>query len=130
MNVTLAQCLAVAVGGAGGALCRYGLSSAFAIIYPSRFTLATFIANVLGSFLIGITYVLIVERELLAPLYRQLLMVGFLGAFTTFSTFSLESLGLLQKGQVVAAVSYMFASVLLCLLAVAAGFSLARLFSN
>lgn len=126
MGTTLYQLIAVGSGGAAGALCRYGVSAWVASAFPSKFNLATLLINVVGSLLIGIAYVLIVEKMLLPPVLRQLLMVGFLGAFTTFSTFSLEALALLHSGQVGGALAYIFASVVLCLGAVAIGFTVTQ----
>lgn len=126
MNGMTIQMLAVAGGGALGALSRYGLSGWFATAFPGKFNVATLVINVLGSLLIGAAYVLIVEKMLMPPVFRQLIMVGFLGAFTTFSTFSLEALALLHGGQMVGALLYMFTSVLLSLAAVAIGFTLTQ----
>ncbi len=111
----------IALGGAGGALARYGL---YVLVHgedPVRFPWATLAVNALGSFAIGIAYVLIVERGMLHPDWRHIAMIGFLGAFTTFSTFSLEALSLFEAGQVGLAVSYVLLSVAACLLAVWAG---------
>ncbi len=121
MNITAVQLCAVASGGAIGALSRYGLGVWFATLLPGRFNPATLVVNVLGSLLIGVAYVVIVEKVMLPPIWRQLVMVGFLGAFTTFSTFSLEVLGLVYAGQLTAALAYMVASVLFSVAAVALG---------
>lgn len=70
--------------------------------------------NVLGSFVIGILYVLIVERQVVHADWRGVLMVGFLGAFTTFSTFSLETIALFEAGHAVQAAGYMVGSTIVC----------------
>jgi CrcB protein len=127
MSGNLWQLFAVAGGGALGALGRYGLTLWFAQAFPAKFNLATLMANIVGSLLMGVGYVLIVERALLPGAFRYLLMVGLLGAFTTFSTFSLEALQLLQSGQWVGAIGYVLASVLLSLVAVFAGYFLTQL---
>ena len=88
--------LAVALGGAIGAVSRHGLAHLFPPSIDS-FPWATWSANIIGSVLIGICYVLIVEKGLLADHWRPLLMVGFLGALTTFSTFSLDVVILWQN---------------------------------
>lgn len=109
--------LAVAIGGAFGAMARYGVSVAFAGAHW-KFPVATLVVNVGGSFAIGVLYVLIVEKGVLPPVWRHALMIGFLGAFTTFSTFSIESLHLLQIGQWQTALFYIAGSFMLSLCAV------------
>ena len=120
--------IAVAIGGALGAMARYGVSTLVFDASSQRFPYATLSVNVLGSFLIGILFVLIVEKGLLPPEMRSILMVGFLGAFTTFSTFSLDALGLWQNGHLFMALIYALGTVVLCLAAVAASVWLTRLF--
>lgn len=119
--------IAVAAGGAIGACLRYSLAIGFAPL-GFRFPVATFIANTLGSFLMGLGFVLIVERALLSDTWRHLLLVGLLGAFTTFSTFSIESYSLLKDELYKAAAIYMFASVLISLFSAAMGVALAKNF--
>lgn len=123
----LKDILFVALGGASGALSRYGLVTLMHAGGYVRFPYGTMIVNVLGSFLIGIMYVLITERLALHPDWRSVLMVGFLGAFTTFSTFSLEAITLLENGQPGSAAAYVCASVGICLLAAWTAIVLTRL---
>lgn len=113
--------LAIAVGGALGALSRYWVVGIISSLFERTFPFGTLVVNILGSLLIGILYVLIVEKLDVAAEWHAITMVGFIGAFTTFSTFSLETLMLFQEGRVVAAVTYILSSVLVCLLAVGAG---------
>jgi CrcB protein len=120
--------IAVAIGGALGAMARYGVSSLVFDASSQRFPYATLSVNVLGSFLIGILFVLIVEKGLLPPEMRSILMVGFLGAFTTFSTFSLDALGLWQNGHLLLALVYALGTVVLCLAAISIAVWLTRLF--
>ena len=77
----------------------------------------TLTVNLIGSFFIGIMYVLIAERMALHSDWRNITIVGFLGAFTTFSTFSLEAITLLENGFVLNAFSYVFGSLILCFFA-------------
>ncbi|TVZ39202.1 CrcB protein [Alteromonadaceae bacterium 2753L.S.0a.02] len=114
---------AVAAGGAVGAMARYGVSVVLATQHI-KFPIATLTVNVLGSFLMGVCYVIIVEKGLIAQEWRHVVMIGFMGAFTTFSTFSLESLHLLQSGHFLTAASYMIISLLACVLAVFLGITI------
>lgn len=120
--------IAVAIGGALGAMARYGVSTLLFDASTQRFPYATLSVNVLGSFLMGILFVLIVEKGLLPAEMRSILMVGFLGAFTTFSTFSLDALGLWQNGHLLLALVYALGTVVLCLAAISIAVWLTRLF--
>ena len=117
--------LAVAIGGAVGALSRFGMGqwladSGYAHLHP-----ATFLVNVIGALLIGILFVG-AERFTLSEPARLGMSVGFLGAFTTFSAFSLQLLTDIQEGEVLRAVSYAAATVFLCLISCLVGVELAR----
>ena len=118
--------IAVAIGGALGAMGRYAVSS-WVFQINHKFPFATLAINVLRSFVMGILFVLIVERTLLSMEMRSLLMIGFLGAFTTFSTFSLDALGLWQNGLLFLALLYVLATVGLCLVAISSSIWLTRL---
>ena len=111
----MSQILAVALGGAAGALARHGVSSAVAAAFGTRFPLGTLVVNVAGSFAMGWLFALFIGRVDLSPELRLLLTTGLLGAFTTFSTFSVETLVLLQAGRWLAAVANVALSVALCL---------------
>ena len=119
--------LSIAIGGAMGAMGRYWVSSCLLPISSYKFPYATFSVNVVGSLLMGILYVLIVERGGLPEQARHLLMVGFLGAFTTFSTFSLDAISLWQNGGQTMALMYVFSTVFSCLLAIIVAIWLTRL---
>ena len=119
--------LFIALGGAGGAVSRYLLSNYVHSWTNHNIPFGTLAVNVLGSFLIGILYVLIMEKMTIHQDWRSVLMVGFLGAFTTFSTFSLESIRLLEQGHIGSALFYILASVTLCILAVWCAAVLTRL---
>lgn len=120
------QYLMVAVGGALGAVARYaGYRVALRLEWHAA--LATLGINVLGSLLIGMMYVVLTERSGLSPNTQSLVTIGFLGAFTTYSTYSLDALKLLEQGQIVLALGYLLGTLLLCLLAVWLGAMLVRL---
>ncbi|MCX2981244.1 fluoride efflux transporter CrcB [Halieaceae bacterium IMCC14734] len=110
--------LLIALGGAGGALARHWLSSVMSASSANHFPIGTLSVNVLGSFLIGVMYVIIVEKGLIHPDWRSVFIIGFLGAFTTFSTFSLEAVTLLENGHAAMAAGYVLLSVATCLLGV------------
>ncbi len=117
---------AVASGGALGAVLRYSISVFFISNDQSAFPWPTLIANAIGAFFIGVIYVLIIERGFIAEAWRPFLMIGLLGALTTFSTFSLEAVHLIQQTQWFLAVVYTLSSVLLCLLLTWLGMTLMR----
>jgi CrcB protein len=119
--------VAVAVGGALGAMARYAISTWIFQVSNHKFPYATLTVNVLGSFVMGILFVVIIERSALPVEMRSLWMIGFLGAFTTFSTFSLDALGLWQNGHLFMALLYVLATVVLCLLAISSSIWLTRL---
>ena len=108
--------LFVALGGAGGAVARYLLGSLVHSLWAGAWPVGTFLVNLAGSAGIGAVFVLL-ERGSLHPDWRSVLMVGFLGAFTTFSTFSLETVELWQQGEPALALAYVLASVIGCVLA-------------
>jgi len=118
---------AVAIGGALGAMARYALSTWVFDVSNHKFPYATLTVNVIGSFVMGILFVIIVEKAALPTEMRSLLMIGFLGAFTTFSAFSLDALGLWQNGHVFLSLVYMLATVVLCLVAISSAIWLTRL---
>ncbi len=121
------QLLLILLGGGVGSLCRYGLSHATYLWIGRGFPYGTLVVNVLGSFLMGFLTVLLVERlNGQAPMLRALLLVGFLGGFTTFSSFSIETLSLLESGDIVKAILNIGISLCLCLIAVAMGAMLGR----
>ena len=117
--------LAVALGGAVGAMARVGLAVGLARA-SGGWPWATLLANVLGAGLMGLLYVIVVERGGVGPHWRPLLMAGGLGAFTTFSTFALESLLLVSSRGWLAAAGYVLITNALVLAAVTAGVGLGR----
>ena len=121
--------VAVAVGGALGAVSRYSFGLVALALIGNRFPWATLGVNVVGSFLIGLAAVVIGDRIVDGELWRPLVIVGFLGAFTTFSAFSLDTLLLLQQGNYNTALAYMLGSVALCLGGTVSGMQLAKIFA-
>jgi fluoride exporter len=93
-----ARYIMVMVGGAVGSLTRYVTGSAATSRFGGRFPLGTFVINVSGSFLIGVLMTLLTERFQPHPNWRLLLVVGFLGGYTTFSSFEYESFRAVHDG--------------------------------
>lgn len=120
------QVLAIAAGGALGALLRYFAVNAVAAWLGRGFPWGTLLVNVSGCLLMGVLYVLFVERSALAPEWRLGLLTGVLGAYTTFSAFSIETLQLFEEVGLVPALANVALSVVLCLLAVWLGAGLGR----
>jgi fluoride exporter len=120
------QLLAIAGGGALGAVLRFAMSSTIYRILGREFPYGTLAVNVLGSLLMGFLFVVLVERLALSAEWRAALLIGLLGAFTTFSTFSFETLALFESGQLFKAFLNIILSVCLCLAATWLGLSLGR----
>ncbi len=121
------QIMAIAIGGALGAVSRYLVIGLVTDWLGKSFPYGTLIVNVLGSFLIGILYVVVVQKMHVSPELKSIMVVGFLGAFTTFSTFSLEAFNFINEGLVLNAITYILSSVILCIISVWAGVSAAKL---
>jgi CrcB protein len=121
--------LAVAAGGALGSLARFWLAAGMAELTGPRFPWGTLLINVLGSLVIGLVaaVTLTPARVAMHPDLRVFLMVGVCGGFTTFSAFSLQTLELMQAGDIAPAAGYIVGSVVLCLAAVWSGWLLGRL---
>lgn len=111
---------AVAVGGALGALARYGLSVALPPL-PGHFPLATFLTNLAGGLAIGVLIVLLTEAYAAPPLLRPLLVTGVLGGFTTFSTYAVDVEHLLGARALAVALSYLLGTLAAALVATWAG---------
>ena len=117
---------AIAAGGALGAVMRFWVSGGIYAWLGRGFPYGTLSVNLIGSFIIGIAFVLLTERLTLGAEVRSFVLIGFLGAFTTFSTFSLETLILLQEGLLFKAAANILLSVLLCIIATWGGIILAK----
>jgi CrcB protein len=102
----------VAVGGSLGALSRYGLSTYIARQYRSAFPWGTLVINLTGCFLIGLAFALGFERNVLGPSARLACMARFLGAYTTFFTYALESVNFAGNGTITVTITNIVASTL------------------
>lgn len=119
--------LVIALGGALGALSRYGLGVWISNKWNQGFPLHTFLINISGAFLLGFLNILFIERLTISPLWRLGIGVGFLGAFTTFSTFGFEVITLLEGGSFFTAGLYTLLSIVVGFTGVALGVGLARI---
>ena len=112
--------LMIAIGGAIGSVLRYVIGRAVQGISTTGFPVGTLVVNVVGCFLIGVFVRFLLNMQT-SPDLRALLVVGFCGGFTTFSTFSYETVGLIEGGDYARATVYVVASVTVCILATFAG---------
>lgn len=119
--------LAVAIGGALGSIMRYLLSKYVQKLAGLEFPIGTLFVNILGAFLIGIAFSYLVEKLAIHPIARALLITGFLGGFTTFSTFSYESFSLLSEAEYLKFFLYIFITNGVGILGTFLGFNLGRL---
>ena len=117
----LQETAAIALGGALGAVSRYWTGYAVTTWLGSNYPYGTLLVNITGSLLMGVLYVLMIEKTHLSSLWRSVSIVGFLGAFTTFSTFSLQAFALFEESRFIAALGYVLISVTVCILAAAGG---------
>ena len=122
----MTQALAIAAGGAIGALLRYWTSTAVHSRLGAAFPYGTLTVNVAGSLLMGFLYIWLIERLAVGPALRAFRLIGVLGAFTTFSTFSMETLNLLESGQPGRALANILVSVTVCIIAAGLGVFAAR----
>jgi len=123
----LQNVLWVAAGGAVGSVLRFAVSLASPRVFTPDLPIGTFLVNVLGSFVIGLPYSF-AERESFSEHATAFLFVGLLGAFTTFSAFSLDSVRLFQEGRTLAAAAYILGSNAGALIAALTGYMLGKMF--
>jgi fluoride exporter len=121
MPVWFGMTVMVAIGGAFGSVSRYWLSEGIHYFFDRGFPIAILVVNVLGSLLMGFLAVYIIDKMDPDYFLRTLVLIGFLGAFTTFSTFSLDTVALFNRGAYGLALLNIGLSVVLCLFAAAAG---------
>jgi fluoride exporter len=117
----LLKYLMVGVGGGLGSILRFWLGSYIGGRLGSRFPYGTFVINVTGSFLIGMVLTILAEKTQWSPNWRYLIPIGFIGGYTTFSTFEYETLRLVQDGQMVTAMFNVVGSVMVGFAGVWAG---------
>jgi CrcB protein len=116
----------IGTGGFIGSIARYLTQQGISRVLPVIFPYGTLLVNVSGSFLIGILYALTDRGNLVSPEWRFFLATGFCGGFTTFSTFSYETYGLLREGEYLFVFLYIVLSVTVSLLATVMGVTLIR----
>jgi CrcB protein len=112
----LNQIFLIAAGGAVGSVLRFLMSTSVHGILGRAFPYGTLAVNVLGSFIMGLLYVLLIDRFNMSGEWRAALLVGLLGGFTTFSSFSIETLNLFESGETVKALLNILLSVGVCII--------------
>jgi CrcB protein len=120
------QLVAIAIGGAVGAVLRFLVSTSVHRVVGKDFPYGTLTVNVLGSLLMGFLFIMLVERQISSIELRSGILFGVLGAFTTFSSFSFETLALVESGELAKALINIFMSVTCCLLATWIGLGIGR----
>ena len=117
---------AIAFFGILGCWARFAQTNLVQTVYGREFPYATMSINVMGSFIMGFLFVETLERLTIAPALRTGILTGFIGGYTTFSTFEMETLLLAEGGQILKAAIYLLLSVILGLLAAFGGAYIAR----
>jgi CrcB protein len=117
------QLILIALGGALGSVCRYGLSTVVQRLTSPFFPYGTFVVNVVGCLVFGVIIGAARERFVLGPSERAFLLIGILGGFTTFSTFTYETFALLQDGETVRALTNALGQLVCGLVALWAGYA-------
>ena len=125
-GTTMANIFIIGIGGFLGAISRYGVALWIGQRWGRNFPLGTFLINISGSFLIGLLMSLFTERFMVNPQWRLLLVVGFLGAYTTFSTFEYETGALMKDGEWLIAMLNVVLSVIVGFIALKLGEVIAK----
>ena len=120
------QLIAIAIGGAVGSVLRFMVATNVHRFMGKDFPYGTLTVNVLGSLLMGFLFIMLVERQISSVELRSGILFGLLGAFTTFSSFSFETLALMESGDWAKALVNVFVSVSACLLATWIGLGIGR----
>lgn len=118
----------IGLAGAVGTLLRYWLSESIAKRFGETFPIGTLIVNLIGCFLAGLLFYLLLDRELVSPVVRTVVLIGLLGGFTTFSAFGLQTFTLMRDGAVGLALLNIGLSNVGGLMMVWVGYSVARVF--
>jgi CrcB protein len=126
LHPTIRTPIAISLGAIPGALCRYYLTLSLTSWLGNKFPFGTFLINVTGSLLMGFFVTLTLERAISSPDLRLIVAVGFLGSYTTFSTYALDTSLLLSSGNYISGLYYGLGSALLGLIGLQFGSWLAR----
>ena len=118
--------IAIFLGGGCGALSRYLIIDQINKISSNSFPYGTTLVNVLGAFLIGIIYYLLISKIIINEQLKVFITIGFLGGFTTFSSFNLDFFKLIESGNIFLAIVYALASFLITIVAFYIGYSLTK----
>ena len=124
----MAILLSIFLGGGFGALLRFLISEQINRLFLNSFPLGTIVVNVLGAFLIGLAVSYFSGKVNFSQNMKMFLIIGFLGGFTTFSTFNLDFYQLFSNGEIVASLLYLFATFILTVIAFYLGLSLVKFF--
>ena len=124
----MALIISIFAGGGLGALLRYGVISNISKILPSTFPYGTLTVNILGALLIGIVYSLLSQKISISENLKLFITVGFLGGFTTFSTFNLDFFQLIESSKIAAAMIYALGTFITTIIGFYGGYSVIRLF--
>jgi fluoride exporter len=124
--MTLYTLFAIGIGGFLGAVSRYLVANRISILIGASFPFGTLAVNAIGSFLLGFLSRFLLEHFIVDELVRVGILVGFLGAFTTYSTFSYESVVLLQEGDFLKAALNIIANTTICIILCLSGLQIAK----